>query len=153
MLIIKVGLIVVMIIRMVHRNYSAYQSRTQPNIFIGKHNIIEQRNIKDTIELDSISDYKKWKSVSSSSNYLSVEHSDVEIAWYEIEVDKATHYIGLIRHGEDMYQKLTYTTYETEIIILNGKFYSDSTSVKLKKLDQEYLLRSREISLGARVSI
>lgn len=144
MLIIKVGLLVVTMIRMVHGNYTTYLSRIHPNIFIGKYNVTEQKYIKDTIELDSIPDYKKWKSVSShSSRYLSVEHSDTENTWYEIEVDEATHYIGLKRRGS-RYQKLSYTTDETGVIILNGNFYGDSISVKLKKSDKSYLLRSRK---------
>ena len=145
MLIIKVGLLTVMMIRMVHGNYTTYQTRVQPHIFTKKHNIIDQRIIVDNIELDSIPDHKKWRSLyAMSSKFLCVEYADKHKTWYEMEIDEPNKYIDLKRREETKFKRLTYTSDEFGTKKVTGIFYGDSIAVTLKESEEIYLLRSRK---------
>ncbi len=145
MLCAKIGLLAIMLIRMGYGNYTAFQSRTQPNVFIGKHIVTDHKIIKDTTVIDSIPDYKKWISVSAiASKYLSIEYQDKDQSWYEIEMDEATSYIGLKKNVESEYQKLTYTSDGVDGSTINGVFYGDSISIVFNKSDKDFLLRTRK---------
>ncbi|MFT4532886.1 MAG: hypothetical protein ACJA1A_002330 [Saprospiraceae bacterium] len=145
MLIIKVGLLIVMMIRMVHGNYSRYQSRIQPHSFTNKHDVTDQKIIKDHIELDSIPDHKKWKTISSmSSKYLCIEYADKHKTWYEMEINEPNKYIDLKRSEETKFKRLYCTTDEFGIKVVTGIFYSDSISVTLLESKRDFLLRSRK---------
>ena len=145
MLIIKVGLLTVMMIRMVHGNYTTYKSRVQPHIFTKKHFVTDQKLIRDKIELDSIPDYKKWKTISTmTSKLLCVEYVDKHKTYYELEINESNQYIDLKRREETKFKRLTYTSDGFGNKIVTGIFYGDSISVTLQESTHDFLLKSRK---------
>ncbi len=142
----KIGLLSFMLIRMGVGNYSSYKSKKNSAVITGKYEVVDQEFFMDGEEILDTSYAKIWESVPHlNRRSFGVKYKDGRERYFLAQIDTENQTIGL-KLGTDpdsLYQMLNYTISDTSNIHISGNLYTDSISINLKKVEKEYLLKTR----------
>lgn len=142
----KIGLLLSIIVPMGSRNYSSYKSKGDSTIFSGEYSVTDQHFFADGEEILDTSYAQLWESVPHiNSRSFAVKYKDGRERWFNTRINTDDQTIGmkLGTDSDSLYQILDYTLDDAGNCHLDGTLYTDSISINLKKVEKEYLLKSR----------
>jgi len=141
---LKIGLLAFMVIRMSSSHYKTYQKRGATSTFSTKHEVIDHKIFDDSGQEKELYDNDKWKSITSfSPKRLRIEFEDNRVRGYDIIIDEEVQTLKIKRDAEIEYETLRYIRDTSGIYHFNGTMFNDSLSIRMKKSDKDFLLKTR----------